>query len=117
MTVTALNAAAAYGNVANLLNKGAKPQTDLIASAGSPLDFAATSAPGGDFASLLAQNVQGVIDQGRASEQMALDTISGKASTVDMVTAISQTEMAIETMVTVRDRVISAYEQIMQMPI
>jgi flagellar hook-basal body complex protein FliE len=34
-----------------------------------------------------------------------------------MVTALSQTEIAIESMVTVRDRVISAYEEIMRMPI
>jgi len=116
MTTTALNATAAYGNVANLLAKAVKPQTDLTAAA-MPLDAAAPSAAGTDFASLLADSVRGVLDQGKVSEQAALDTVSGKASTVDMVTAISQTEMAIETMVTVRDRVISAYEQIMQMPI
>ena len=46
-----------------------------------------------------------------------LSLISGKASLVDAVTALSQTELAIDTMVTVRDRVISAYEEIMKMPI
>jgi len=48
---------------------------------------------------------------------MSLDLVNGKANVVDVVTAISQTEMAVETMVTVRDRVISAYEEIMRMPI
>jgi flagellar hook-basal body complex protein FliE len=43
--------------------------------------------------------------------------VNGKANIVDMVTALSETEIAIETMVTVRDRVISAYEEIMRMPI
>jgi flagellar hook-basal body complex protein FliE len=43
--------------------------------------------------------------------------VDGKANVVDVVTAISQTEIAIESMVTVRDRVISAYEEIMRMPI
>jgi flagellar hook-basal body complex protein FliE len=116
MTTTALNATNAYGNVANLLAKAVKPQTDLTAAA-MPLNVTSPSAPGTDFASMLAESVRGVISQGNASEQVALDTVSGKASTIDMVTAISQTEVAIETMVTVRDRVISAYEQIMQMPI
>ena len=41
----------------------------------------------------------------------------GKADMVDVVTAMSQAELAMETMVTVRDRVISAYEEIMRMPI
>ena len=57
------------------------------------------------------------VDQGKAADQMAMDMVSGKANVVDMVTALSETEMAIESMVTIRDRVISAYEEIMRMPI
>lgn len=106
---TPFNAAtAAYGNASRLINQAAKPNTDLTATA---------SGSGSNFADLLAQNVQGVVDQGKASDQMALDMISGKANVVDMVTALSETEMAIESMVTIRDRVISAYEEIMRMPI
>ena len=36
---------------------------------------------------------------------------------VDVVTAVAETEVAVETLVSVRDRVISAYEDIMRMPI
>ena len=36
---------------------------------------------------------------------------------VDVVTAVSETEVAGGTLVAVRDRVISAYEDIMKMPI
>jgi flagellar hook-basal body complex protein FliE len=36
---------------------------------------------------------------------------------VDVVTALSQTELAMQSMVAVRDKVISAYEEIMRMPI
>lgn len=72
---------------------------------------------GNDFANILAQSVQSVVDTGRASEQMSMDTINGKANVVDMVTALSQTEIAIESIVTIRDRVIASYEEIMRMPI
>ncbi len=106
---TPFNAAtAAYGNASRLINQAVRPATDLTASA---------SAGGSNFADLLAQNVQGVVDQGKVSDQMAMDMVSGKANVVDMVTALSETEMAIESMVTIRDRVISAYEEIMRMPI
>lgn len=101
-------AAAAYGNASRLINQAAKPNADLTATAPSA---------GGNFADLLTQNVQGVVDQGKAADQMAMDMVSGKANVVDMVTALSETEMAIESMVTIRDRVISAYEEIMRMPI
>ncbi|MCW5722748.1 MAG: flagellar hook-basal body complex protein FliE [Devosia sp.] len=83
---------------------------------GAPLG-GATAQPGNDFAQILAQSVQGVVDGGRVSDQLALDTVNGKANIVDMVTALSQTEMAIESIVTIRDRVIASYEEIMRMPI
>ncbi|ODT68216.1 MAG: flagellar hook-basal body complex protein FliE [Pelagibacterium sp. SCN 63-23] len=106
---TPFNAATnAYSNASRLITQAAKPNTDLTAKA---------SPAGGSFADMLAQNVQGVVEQGRAADQMALDMVSGKANVVDMVTALSETEMAIESMVTIRDRVISAYEEIMRMPI
>ncbi len=102
-------AAAAYGNAQRLIQQAAKPQTDMTALAGP--------GAGGDFANMLAQQVQGVVEAGRASDAMAIDMVNGKANVVDMVTALSQTEIAIESMVTIRDRVISAYEEIMRMPI
>ncbi|MFD2646550.1 flagellar hook-basal body complex protein FliE [Devosia albogilva] len=102
-------AAAAYGNAQRLIQQAAKPQTDMTA-------LAAPGA-GGDFANMLAQQVQGVVEAGRASDAVAIDMVNGKANVVDMVTALSQTEIAIESMVTIRDRVISAYEEIMRMPI
>ena len=61
--------------------------------------------------------MQGLIDTGKKSDQMSLDLVNGKANVVDVVTAISQTELAMESMVAVRDKVISAYQEIMRMPI
>lgn len=109
MVTTPFNAAAAaYGNASRLVTQAAKPTTDLTASLGNT---------GPNFGQLLAQQVQGVVDSGRASDQMAIDMVNGKANVVDMVTKLSETEIAIESMVTIRDRVISAYEEIMRMPI
>jgi flagellar hook-basal body complex protein FliE len=109
-TTTPFNAAAAaYGNASRLITQAAKPTTDLTALA--------APAAGNNFAQMLAQQVQGVVDTGRASDQMSIDMVNGKANVVDMVTALSETEIALESMVTVRDRVISAYEEIMRMPI
>ena len=70
-----------------------------------------------DFGKLLASGMQGVVDAGKVSDQLSLDMVNGKANVVDVVTAISQTELAMESMVAIRDKVISAYEEIMRMPI
>jgi flagellar hook-basal body complex protein FliE len=105
-----INAATnAYANVAKLLNNQAKPQLNQVADLGQ--------GGGGDFAKLLGDAVQGVVDSGKVSDTKAMDMVNGKGDMVDVVTAISQTELAMDTMVAVRDRVISAYEEIMRMPI
>ncbi len=101
-------ATTAYANVAKLLNnQGTKPAVNQVADLGG----------GSDFAKLLGQAVQGVVDSGKVSDTKAMELVNGKGDMVDVVTAISQTELAMDTMVAVRDRVISAYEEIMRMPI
>jgi flagellar hook-basal body complex protein FliE len=96
-------ATSAYANAAKLLNQG-KPAVNQVAD-------------GGDFAKLLGEAVQGVVDSGKVSDAKAMDLVNGRGDMVDVVTAISETELAMNTMVAVRDRVISAYEEIMRMPI
>jgi flagellar hook-basal body complex protein FliE len=43
--------------------------------------------------------------------------VQGKAELVDVVTSISAAEASLETVMAVRDQVISAYQEIMRMPI
>ena len=99
--------ASAYANTSKLLADVAKSSSPASASGGQ--------AP--DFGKLLGESMQGLIDTGKKSDQMSLDLVNGKANVVDVVTAISQTELAMESMVAVRDKVISAYQEIMRMPI
>lgn len=96
--------AAAYGNAAELVSEPGK--TPLGATGATP-----------DFGKLLAEGMQGVMDAGATSDKLSMDLVNGKANVVDVVTAISQTELAMESMVAIRDKVISAYEEIMRMPI
>jgi flagellar hook-basal body complex protein FliE len=79
---------------------------------------AATATGGGaDFASMVKQFVGNTADSARNAEgKMALAT-AGKADLVEVVTAVAESEAALETLVAVRDRVIAAYEEIMRMPI
>lgn len=107
MTVPFSAATTAYGNASRLINSALKPAVDTTAQAGQ----------GPDFAKLLSQAVQGVVDSGKVSDQKSLDLVSGKGNLVDVVTSVAQTQVAVEGLVTVRDRVISAYEDIMKMPI
>ncbi|GAA0773429.1 flagellar hook-basal body complex protein FliE [Roseibium denhamense] len=70
-----------------------------------------------DFGQMVQSAVETVVEQGRQTDDKAIGMINGKTDVVDVVTAVAETEVALETMVAVRDRVISAYEEIMRMPI
>ncbi len=70
-----------------------------------------------DFGSLVANVLQTTAQTGAKADAQAMAAIGGKADIVDVVTAVAESEAAIETLVAVRDRVIAAYEDIMRMPI
>ncbi len=43
--------------------------------------------------------------------------LSGNASVTDVVTAVAKAELTLQTAMTIRDRVVQAYQDIMKMPI
>ena len=71
----------------------------------------------GNFAGLIEGVINGVAEKGQKAEMAAIDVAKGKGDLVDLVTTIAETEIAVESLVTVRDRVITAYRDIMNMPI
>ncbi|MCA1387475.1 flagellar hook-basal body complex protein FliE [Bradyrhizobium yuanmingense] len=72
---------------------------------------------GQSFAALLKDAVGSVVESGRKSDAQTVAMASGKANVMDVVTAVADTDVAVSTLVSVRDRVIAAYEDIMKMPI
>ena len=63
----------------------------------------------GDFSSLT-KSLQ-------ETEAVALKSMSGTADPHALVMAIAQTELAVETAVTVRNKVVEAYQEILRMPV
>ena len=57
------------------------------------------------------------VDLSKAGESMTLQGIQGKADIQDVVLAVSNAEMALNTVVSVRDTAIKAYNTIISMPI
>src|SRR5262245_935684 len=72
---------------------------------------------GAGFASML-KDVLGAVGQaGQKADTQAVALAAGKTNIVDVVTAVAESEVAIDAVVAVRDKVIQAYEDIMKMPI
>jgi flagellar hook-basal body complex protein FliE len=103
MSIGALDAASAYGRVQGL---------------GSTLGKSVTKTDGeGGFGAMVEGLVTGTADQMRAAEKASAMQVAGKGDLIDVVTAIGAAETALDTMVAVRDRVVSAYTDIMRMQI
>jgi len=101
MSINFANAVAAYGNA---IGKGA---TGGMA----PRDGA------GDFSAALREAARDTIETLRQGETETLKAAAGKADLNDVVMAVSQADITLQTVVAVRDRVIQAYQDIMRMPI
>jgi flagellar hook-basal body complex protein FliE len=75
------------------------------------------AASGPDFSSILKDVIHAVSEAGAKADTQAQSVAMGKANMVDVVTAVTESETAIATLVSVRDKVIAAYEDILKMPI
>lgn len=69
------------------------------------------------FASLIKSGVESVVETQKKSEAMSAAAVEGKADVAQVVQAITEAEITLQTMVAVRDKVVSAYQDIMRMPI
>ncbi len=85
--------------------------------AGDLAGAAGVQNPDSPFMKLVRETVQSTIDTNRAAEQTSIDAAAGKADLSDVVTAVANAEATLQTVVTVRDRIIQAYQEIMRMPI
>src|ERR1700686_612599 len=72
---------------------------------------------GQSFGAVVKEALGSVLDAGRKSDAQTVAMTSGKANVMDVVTAVAETNVAGSTLVSVRDRVIQSYEDIMKMPI
>ncbi len=97
-------AAAAYQSIANMAG----------ASASAPTAAATPGTGFSDFLSGAIKDSIGTISQG---EQAATQQVTGKANIVDVVNSVNAAELTLDTVVAVRDKVVQAYQSIMNMPI
>ena len=81
----------------------------------APSAAAATQGPG--FSELLQGVMNQTTQQTRGAETQMAQMVQGQGSLIDVVTAVSSAEASLETVMAVRDQVISAYQEIMRMPI
>lgn len=102
--MTAMAAAKAYASVA-------------AQSTGGTPKVGASHGEGPDFGELVTKAVNDVVHTSRNAETQMMAQAQGKADLIDVVTAISSAQASLQTVMAVRDQVISAYKEVMAMQI
>jgi flagellar hook-basal body complex protein FliE len=130
MSIGALDAASAYGR--------AMRASSPLSGTGQPASTSATSGAGGigaglgvgggigglsgatggtSFGGMVESMVSETAGSLRNAETQSVKQIGGKGDLIDVATAIGAAETVLDTVVAVRDRVVSAYSEIMRMQI
>ena len=76
------------------------------------------AAPGGpSFGSMVQDMLGNAAESARTAEKVSINAVTGKTDVVDLVTAINNAEMTLQTVVAVRDKVVQAYQEVVRMSI
>lgn len=78
---------------------------------------AAPAGGDGSFSQALADAARRLEGDIAAAERQAGDAVRGEGDLQSMVEALSTAELALETAVVMRDRVVQAYQDILRMPV
>lgn len=102
--MTPMAAARAYGAIQKQAQSGFAGET-------------AKPTAGASFAHILQQMVDTTAGTTRAAENAMAGHAQGKTELIDAVTAVASAQANLETVISIRDSVISAYQEILRMPI
>ena len=70
----------------------------------------------GNFSNLVKNAINEAVKIGERGESLSIAGINDRADISQVVTAVAEAEVALKTVVTVRDKVIDAYKEIIRMP-
>ncbi|HVA14796.1 MAG TPA: flagellar hook-basal body complex protein FliE [Stellaceae bacterium] len=103
MAVNMGSAVNAYANAARIAGNGASQGP--------------AKAGGESFGKMMQDAAGSVMDTLGKGEQASLQAVTGNADLASVTQAVTDAQIALQTVVAVRDRVISAYQDIIKMPI
>lgn len=95
------------GNLADAVTKYGQ-------AAGLPKIGGAADDGGASFGEMLKQATQSIADTQKTAEQVGHQAAVGKANMVDVMTAINNAELTLQTVVSIRDRLVQAIQDIMR---
>ena len=101
VNVNLADAIAKYGKIANM------PQGDAAAE-----QVGSTS-----FADIFKQASHQLTESQNKAEQVSMKAATGEANLLEVMTAINNAEMTLQTISSIRDRLVQAIQEVMRMPV
>jgi len=92
----------AYANVLNQVSKSSPAEGE--------------GSGGGAFGDLLKQSLQSAVDAQHKSEKASGAALAGKADMTEVLQAVNDAEIALNTVLALRDKVVQAYQEVMRTP-
>jgi flagellar hook-basal body complex protein FliE len=111
-----LNAISALAPVASQVTQGLQSLGAAGVRPGLGTDPASAS-PGADFGSVFANVAQNFVDNLAQGEAQAVAGVQGKAAVQDVVQAVMSAEQSLQLAMAMRDKVVAAYQQFVQMQV
>ena len=89
------------------------------AASGDAAEASKASAGGGGsaFADLVKTAAEGAMATAQAGEAASIAALQGRADISEVVTAVAEAELTLQTVIAVRDKALDAYHDIIRMPI
>ncbi|OPH15019.1 flagellar basal body protein FliE [Azospirillum brasilense] len=87
------------------------------AAAASPSADTAASTAESSFGAFLDRQVSQAVETLNEGERMSVAAVAGKAGTHEVVRSVLAAEMTVQTVVSIRDRMVQAYQDVMRMAI
>ncbi len=101
-----VNLTGAVGAYNNALQNAVKPGLE------------ARTPPGGkSFEAMVSDIAESMLKSGAEAEKVTAQAMTGRADLNEVVMAVANADIAVQTVVAVRDKVIQAYQEILRMPI
>jgi len=69
------------------------------------------------FGGVLSRAIQSVADSGHKADAESMKAIAGQGNVTDLAAAVTRAELALQTALSIRDRVVQAYQDVSRMAI
>ena len=104
-------------NAANAYNVAKSQNAAEVTSALVPVGDIGIKPTESAFSTLVSESIDKATTTIKAGEGAAIKGLVGEANLADLATAVTDAELTLRTVISVRDRIISAYQDIIKMPI